>query len=266
MSKKLSLIVLGSILLLAQGCIFFPAVKGDGNVTTHTIDISDYDQISVDASAAVFNYTQEESAPALTVTVDQNIYDLFDFKTDDNKLVIRPKQENKTLRLRPTQFTITSNSRQLKKVDLAGAEKFNVNSKLFSNDKIKFNLAGSVMLHMKDTVTVNQLEVSIAGSGIVDALTLYANEFKGEIAGSGTFNLAGTGEKAAFEIAGSGKIHALNFLLSDVSCEIAGNGLLETHATNNIYAEIAGSGNIRYKGDPSIKMEKAGIGSVKKVD
>ena len=74
MSKKLSFIILGSILLLAQGCIFFPAVKGDGNVTTHTIDISDYDQISVDASAAVFNYTQEESAPALTVTVDQNIY------------------------------------------------------------------------------------------------------------------------------------------------------------------------------------------------
>lgn len=71
MSKKLSFIILGSILLLAQGCIFFPAVKGDGNVTTHTIDISDYDQISVDASAAVFNYTQEESAPALTVTVDQ---------------------------------------------------------------------------------------------------------------------------------------------------------------------------------------------------
>lgn len=149
MSTKLSLIVLGSILLLAQGCIFFPAVKGDGNVTTHTIDISDYDQISVDASAAVFNYTQEESAPALTVTVDQNIYDLFDFKTDDNKLVIRPKRENKTLRLRPTQFTITSNSRQLKKVDLAGAEKFNVNSKLSSNDKIKFNLAGQCQLHMK---------------------------------------------------------------------------------------------------------------------
>lgn len=241
MSKKLSFIILGSILLLAQGCIFFPAVKGDGNVTTHTIDISDYDQISVDASAAVFNYTQEESAPALTVTVDQNIYDLFDFKTDDNKLVIRPKRENKTLRLRPTQFTITSNSRQLKKVDLAGAEKFNVNSKLSSNDKIKFNLAGSVMLHMKDTVTVNQLEVSIAGSGTVDALTLYAKEFKGEIAGSGTFNLAGTGEKA-------------------------GSGLLETHATNNIYAEIAGSGNIRYKGDPSIKEERAGLGSIKKVD
>ena len=76
----------------------------------------------------------------------------------------------------------------MKKVDLAGAEKFNVNSKLSSNDKIKFNLAGSVMLHMKDTVTVNQLEVSIAGSGTVDALTLYAKEFKGEIAGSGTFN------------------------------------------------------------------------------
>ena len=90
MSKKLSFIILGSILLLAQGCIFFPAVKGDGNVTTHTIDISDYDQISVDASAAVFNYTQEESAPALTVTVDQNIYDLFDFKTDDNIVVIDP--------------------------------------------------------------------------------------------------------------------------------------------------------------------------------
>lgn len=105
MKQTLYLTVLSVILLLASGCIFMPSVRGDGNVITQTIDIVDYNEIDVQGSAIIFNYSQQESAPALTVTVDQNIYDLFEFKTDGEKLVIRPKERSKKqIRFRPTKF------------------------------------------------------------------------------------------------------------------------------------------------------------------
>ena len=267
MKTTLYLSILSVILLLAQGCIFMPSVKGNGDVITQTIDITDYDAIEAQGSSIIFNYSQQESAPALTVTVDQNIYDLFEFGTKDNKLVIRPKDRNqKPIRLRPTEFTITTNSSSLKKVDMAGIDVFNLNDKFASNEKVKFSAAGNTTMEFRDTVTVDQMEVSVAGKSTLNADALYARVLKGEIAGKGTFNLKGEGEKAEFEIAGMGKVHAFDYELSTLSCEIAGKGLIETFANDQINAKIAGMGTVKYKGNPSIKMDKAGLGSVKKVD
>lgn len=267
MKQTLYLTVLSVILLLASGCIFMPSVRGDGNVITQTIDIVDYNEIDVQGSAIIFNYSQQESAPALNVTVDQNIYDLFEFKTDGEKLVIRPKERGKKqIRFRPTKFTITTNSSALKKADMGGIKVFNLNGKFASNEKVEFNTAGSTRIELRDTVTVDRMEISTAGQCTLNADALYAKVFKGEIAGKGTFNLKGAGENADFEIAGSGKIHALDYELSTLSCEIAGKGLIETYAKDRINAEIAGMGTVKYKGDPTVNVDKAGLGSVKKVD
>lgn len=267
MKTRLYLSLLFSILLLTPACIFMASIRGDGNVITQTIDITDYDEICAQGSSIVFNYSQQESAPALTVTVDQNIYDLFEFKTDGKTLVIRPKKHDKQpIKLRPTQFTITSNSALLKKVELAGVEEFNLNGKFTSGDELKFSMAGSGTIELKDTVTVDRMKVVIAGRSTLNAAALCAREFKGQIAGKGTFNLTGRGEKADFEIAGSGKVRALDYELSTLSCKIAGIGLIETYAKDQINAEIAGKGTVKYKGNPSINRQIAGLGDVKKVD
>lgn len=267
MKTTLYLSVLSVILLLTSGCIFMPSIKGNGDVITQAIDVADYDAIEVQGSSIIFNYSQQESAPALTVTVDQNIYDLFEFKTDGKKLVIRLKdRDKKTVRLHPTEFTITTNSASLKKADLAGIDVFNLNGKFASNEKVKFSMAGNTTLELRDTVTVDQMEVSSAGKGTLNADALYARTFKGEIAGQATFNLKGAGEKADFEIAGNGKVRALDYELSTLSCEIAGKGTIETYAKDRINAQIAGMGTVKYKGNPTIKMDKAGLGSVKKID
>ena len=267
MKTTLYLSVLSVILLFTSGCIFMPSVRGNGNVITQTIDITDYDAIEVQGTSIIFNYSQQESAPALTVTVDQNIYDLFEFGTKDNKLVIRPKDRSqKSIRFRSTEFTITTNSSSLKKADMAGIEVFNLNGKFASNENVKFSMAGNTILELRDTVTVDRMEISTAGKSTINADALYARELKGEIAGQGRFNLKGSGEKADFKIAGNGNVRALDYELSTLSCEIAGKGTIETYAKDQINAQIAGMGTVKYKGNPSIKMDKAGLGSVKKVD
>ena len=267
MKTTLYLSLLSVILLFTSGCIFMPSIKGNGNVITQTIDITDYDAIEVQGTSIIFNYSQQESAPALTVTVDQNIYDLFEFGTKDNKLVIRPKDRSqKSIRVRSTEFTITTNSSSLKKADMAGIEVFNLNGKFASNEKVKFSTAGNTKIELRDTVTVDQMEISVAGKSTLNADALYARVFKGEIAGKGTFNLKGAGEKAEFEIAGMGKVHAFDYELSTLSCEIAGKGTIETYTKDKISAEIAGMGTVKYNGNPSIREDRAGLGSVKKVD
>lgn len=255
------------ILLLASGCTFIPSIKGNGQLTTHTIDINDYDRIELQVPSVLFNYSQEpESAPALTVTVDENIYDIFSFTTQENTLVVTLKDPNMKKRIRPTQFLITSNSTSLKKVSMAGFGEFNVTSRLASGDKIKLAAAGNITINLRDSVFTDELSMDIAGGATLNAKALSCRLFKGNMAGKGTLHLGGAGEKARVDVAGKAQVHAFDFELSEISCSIAGMGKIETQAKARIKADIAGIGHIYYKGDPSIEIKKAGLGNVKKVD
>lgn len=267
MKIKSAIFLLSIILLLVSGCNFIPSIKGNGNVTTHTIDINDYDRIELQAPSILFNYSQEpESAPALTVTVDENIYDLFSFITHENTLVVSLKDPNMKKRIRPTQFLITSNSTSLKKVSMAGLGEFNANSRLTSDDKIKLAAAGNITINLRDSVVTDELSLDIAGGATLNAQALSCRLFKGNIAGKGTLNLGGSGEKARVEVAGKAQVHAFDFELSEISCSIAGMGKIETQAKTRIKADIAGIGHVYYKGNPSIDIKKAGLGNLKKVD
>lgn len=267
MKTNIYVIVLSSILLLTSSCIFKPSIKGDGNVTAHTIDISNYNEIEFNAHSAVFNYSQlPEAAPALTITVDQNIFDLFDFKTEGETLVISLKDKNMKKRLRPTEFTITSSSTELKIVRMAGHGDFNVIGRLASTGKVQLDAAGNGEINLNDSLIADVLEFNLAGNSTVNALALNTRHLEGYIAGKGTMHLAGKGEKAKISMAGNGNVEALEFELSSISCDIAGKGRLKTWTNDHIVANIAGWGNIYYKGNPSLKIEKAGLGRVKKVD
>lgn len=267
MKTKLYLLVLSSILLLTSSCMFIPSIKGDGNVTAHSIDISNYDKIEFYAHSAVFNYSQQpEAEPTLTITVDQNIFDLFDFKTEGETLVISPKDKNMKKRLRPTEFTIMSNSAELNKVSMAGYGDFNVIGRLTSTGKVQLDAAGKGEINLNDSLIADVLEFNLAGSSTVNAKALNIRLLEGNIAGKGSMNLAGKGETAEISMAGKCDVEALGFEVSDISCDMAGKCNLKTWANDHIAASIAGWGNIYYKGTPSIKMDKAGIGKVKKVD
>lgn len=247
--------------------MFIPSIKGDGNVAAHTIDISNYDKIEFYAHSAVFNYSQQpEAAPALTITVDQNIFDLFDFKTEGETLVISPKDRNMKKRLRPTEFTIMSNSAELKELSMAGYGDFNVIGRLVSTGKVQLDAAGKGEINLNDSLIADVLEFNLAGNCTVNALALNTRYLDGNIAGKGTVHLAGKGDNAEISIAGNCNVDALDFELSSISCEIAGKGRIKTCAKDHITGSIAGWGNIHYKGDPSIEIDKAGIGRVKKVD
>jgi hypothetical protein len=240
-------------------------IRGDGNLVTQELTLDDYDVIEASHSIKA-TYVQSEEAPALTVTTDQNIMEKYIFRVKNSRLQIKPKEEYKHANFFPTEFTVTTHSKGLRKADLAGSITFDLNSP-FTGDDLEINLAGSGTINLNDQVTINKLDVDLAGSSTFNAYKLTGKDFDGDVAGSGKINLGGSMAKATFEIAGSGTVRAFDLQVEDMKCSIAGSGDIEISVSNSISADVAGSGRIKYKGDPqTIRKEIAGSGSIKKMD
>ncbi|MDR1336475.1 MAG: DUF2807 domain-containing protein [Tannerella sp.] len=250
--------------LLTGNCFSPRRVKGDGHPVTREIAISDYQAILCSGSMKI-DYTCSDDAPGLTVTVDRNIFEMYEFSVHDGKLRIKPKEEYKDERFAPTLFTVVTNSTALRKLEASGKTEFAVNSPL-RTDELKFSLAGSTKVDLKDSVILRKLNVEIAGNGTLNAFALAGETFDGQIAGSGNINLGGQVATARFEIAGNGSVHAFDLQTEEVKCTIAGHGKLEISANSSIHAEIAGSGKIRYRGDPRVVSHTAGLASIRKAD
>ncbi|GHT33906.1 DUF2807 domain-containing protein [Bacteroidia bacterium] len=253
-------------LLGLSSCFPFQVIKGDGDLVTQEISISDYSKIKVSNGSVNLTYSQSEETPGLTVTVDRNIFDKYDFEVIGSELQIVPKEEYKNTGFNPTVFTVTTNSTGLNKLDVAGSIDFTVNNPLLT-DELELDLAGSTKVNFNDSLILNKFDVDIVGSGNLNAPAVAGNSFNGNISGSGKLILGGQITKASFEIAGSGTVRAFDLWVDDIKCEIAGSGDIEISVNNSITAEVAGSGRIKYHGDPqSITKEVAGSGSIKKVD
>lgn len=247
-----------------SGCVLLNVIQGDGNLLTEEITVSDFNKIAVSgAGVMVFNYEQKDAEPYLKITVDKNIYDLLEIKVTDGKLTIYPKDKN--MNIQPTEFTVTSNSRNLNSVKLAGGCKFNVNSTLNAN-KLELDVAGSGTISLKGDAVVAELDTDIAGSGTIEATNITAQKSNSDIAGSGTLILNGQIGSSSFDIAGSGDVLSFGCKFTDVSCNIAGSGNIEVTVESTLKSSIAGSGDIKYKGNPNLTSKIAGSGDVRKVD
>lgn len=247
------------------GCMPGVTVTGDGNLVTENIAISDFERISLSGSRMVVNYVQSADQPSLTVTTDKNIFDLYEFAVESDKLVIKPKSNDKWVRFMPTEFTITANSSAISEVIAGGEARFNANSPIES-DNLTIKFSGSGFANMPELVRVNSLRTDISGSGKIDAANLCVGEFKGNISGSGTLILGGEADQVDLSISGSGTVRAFELQSKTLGCSISGSGDIQMSVSEKIKARISGSGKIRYKGNPEIEKSVSGSGSVNRVD
>ncbi|MCD7978183.1 MAG: DUF2807 domain-containing protein [Tannerellaceae bacterium] len=256
-------VVLVSLFILSAGCRSLTRVKGDGNLLTKEMELTDYEGIEISGNRVEVIYTQKDHKAGLIITTDSNVYHAYDFVVKDQRLYIEPKKEYEGAYISPTTFLISTHSKKLNYIASAGKVVFNTDAPI-RNEELEIDLAGKCIVNLKDTIHVDRLNVEMAGSCILIAKQLYGNSLKGETAGKGTLELGGIVENGKFEIAGKGNIYAYDLLLTKAHVEIAGKGNVELHATEDIRWDVAGIGKLRYKGNPQhIHKEVAGFGSVK---
>ena len=236
-------IFLSFIALSFQSCIIdMQAIKGNGNIVNKEIAISDYTEIEVSEMAEIVYEQQTVREPYLQINVDDNILPLLDIRVDNNKLIIKSKDNNN---LQPSRFKIYTNSNNLGKI----------------------SLTGSGEIHLKGEVNSKNLKIEVAGSGDIVADSLYCDRFDMSVAGSGTARLKGASNKSTFSIAGSGDIKGYNFSVHELVTSIAGSGDVQITVGKSLKASIAGSGSVRYQGNPeNVDTEVSGSGEIKKVN
>ena len=105
-------------------------------------------------------------------------------------------------------------------------------------------------------------DITIAGSGDIDTLSVAARDLKVTIAGSGTYRAAGTAGKLDMTIAGSGDA-AMDALKADsASIRILGSGRSAFASDGAVKAAIAGSGEVQVRGQATCEVKATGSGKL----
>ncbi|MCL2290353.1 MAG: DUF2807 domain-containing protein [Bacteroidetes bacterium] len=248
--KKINIITIIaiSVSLLFTSCFSIvnkESKKGDGELVTKSIGISDFSKIEIETYVEV-NYFQAQNSGNLKFTVDSNLWEYYDIYTERDVLHIKLKEEHKkNIHLNPTKSLLTVSSEQLDEISIAGSSNINFCTE-FTSKKLSIGIAGSGKLF------ANQYPVNIENCEI-------------GIAGSGNLQLKGNIQKADIGIVGSGKVNALDCEIAQLYINIAGSGDIEAHITDKLDVTIAGSGDVKYKGNPVISKNIAGSGKIIKL-
>jgi hypothetical protein len=216
---------------------FQKKIKGNGEITSITRTISDYNKISVGGN---FDVTLVKGkVGTITIKTDENLLEYIETDVEKGSLSIK---EKKGYQIRPKkQVEITIPFDEIEVLSLAGS------GSIFTDDNIKSN----------------KLKLSLAGSGNLD-IKVTAKDLDTNIAGSGNIKLNGTSNEFECSIAGSGNLNGNKLKAKVANVKIAGSGNIKIDVQNEIHAKIVGSGNVIYTGNPKIvKSKSTGSGSIK---
>ncbi len=194
-------------------------VTGEGKRVTKTLDLDEFKGIGVSIGAEV--HLRQGNQQKVEIKAQQNIIDLIDKDVRSGKW--RIKLEKGT---------------NLKRHD--GIDIY-------------------ITLPMID-------ELSVAGSGSIVGETDFTNvdDLEVSIAGSGDVELNGAGADLEVSIAGSGDVDLAGFKVADCEVSIAGSGDCEINVSGSLEVSIAGSGDVKYKGNPDkVKSSIHGSGDVR---
>jgi hypothetical protein len=225
-------------------CIFTGSkpIYGNHQLVNRQIEVTDYDEISLNVPAEVYYQQFSDSAPYLQIHTDENIFASLDIEIKDRKLIINTKKDSI---IKPSKLTIYTCSHNLEEV----------------------KVAGSGNIRLKGEVNAKDFELTITGSGNLIADSLVCEDIEAKITGSGNADLTGAGRKSSFTVTGSGNIQAFNYYVADSKCKVTGSGNIQVNAYEKLDASITGSGDIHFRGIPETMNTKVtGSGNIKQAE
>ncbi len=227
---------------LFSSCDFFhnKKIHGDGNVTTQTRAVSNFEV--VDVSGAVDVYVKQDSAFSVKVVVDANLQEYVEVYEDNGVLKIH-QQDNTSLDATKG-IKVYVSAPKFEEFEASGA------CDIISENKIGSD--GTIAVDVSGASTVN-LEIKAP---------------KINVGASGACNITLRGETKNVTIDGSGStdVKAFELLSENVVVGLSGAGDAQVFASTKLEANISGAASVRYRGNATVSSNISGAGSVKKAD
>jgi len=114
---------------------------------------------------------------------------------------------------------------------------------------------------IRGQVEADKIETKISGSGWV-SMGVITDNLLTSVSGSGNMEYWGEATTASFTISGSGSVRAYDLLVNDCWASISGSGDMQLNVANYLNVNISGSGSIFYIGDPTTEINISGSGQV----
>jgi hypothetical protein len=215
-------------------------VKGNGEMTTQTRNVSNYDHVALTGSLNVELIAGKEGK--IKVEAEENLQEYILTTVKDDKLVISVEKG----------FQITPSRNKSVRITVP----------FESIDAV--TLTGSGDIHSQDEIKSEKFKIGMTGSGDI-TLVLKVKNLRTGLTGSGDITLSGTAQDFDCQVTGSGDISAFDLKCETVSATVTGSGDLQVYASKEIKASVPGSGDIEYKGNPKKKIFKTtGSGGITK--
>jgi hypothetical protein len=147
--------------------------------------------------------------------------------------------------------------------------KFNMNEKItayITMPELKgLGVSGSGKAEIKDAVKVEDLDLSVSGSGKIYSGDITVSKLGCSISGSGDIVLGGNGNatRANISISGSGNYEGGSYKIGTAEIHISGSGNCTCNVTESLRAGVSGSGNVTYEGNPKVDAHVSGSGKVR---
>lgn len=234
----LSILVIASFMLSACSLPFVNVVRGSGNLTSESRQVSGFDAIRLDGAGKLL-ITQGDSE-TLTIEAEDNIISDLSSTVQGNTLVLGFQEKFWMKSIIPTR-TITYT---LTVKDLT---------------EVTFNGAGD--LEMDDLVT-GSFSVTINGAGQASINNLNADSVDVRISGTGNVQLAGEVDRQNINIDGAGNVQAGDLRSASTTIIFNGLGNGTVWATESLSVTINGGGTLGYYGSPDINQNINGAGNI----
>ena len=215
-------------------------VEGNGNMTTVSRSVGDYDRISLEGFMDVELVKGNEGS--LKIEAEENLQEYIITEVNDGQLEISVKRGTNLEPSRNRNIKVTVPFENLEEV----------------------NLTGSGDIYSSEVITAENFETSLTGSGDIK-LPVKAKNARATITGSGDIELKGSANDFTCKVTGSGDISAFDFQCERVQATVIGSGDIKVYATEELQANIPGAGDIEYRGNPKKEDFKTlGAGSISK--
>ena len=215
-------------------------IQGNGNMTTTTRTVADYDKVGLTGSMDVELVAGTEGN--LKIEAEENLMEYITTESRGGRLEISVKKGYNIQPSRSNKILITVPFKDLDAVYLTG-----------SGD-----------IRSSDVIKAENFETKVTGSGDVRLIVNSKNARAG-ITGSGDIALRGSAKDFDCKVTGSGDISAFEFKCERVDATVTGSGDIAVYASEELRASTPGSGDIKYKGNPAKEDFKTfGSGSISK--
>jgi hypothetical protein len=174
-------------------------------------------------------------------------------ETDDNvQAAIETVVENGTLKIRPAKRNLNIRTHTLKIVVQAR----NV-------DQVSVGGSGSLDA---DALRGKAVKVDLGGSGSINIRNIEGEHLAVTIGGSGNLKSAGgSARNVSVSIAGSGDVDLGSVKADSASVNVAGSGQATVWPAKALSMTIAGSGDVNYYGDPTVSKSVVGSGGARRL-